>query len=160
MIAMTAITGWRRPVLALIESFRMHAGFVFAELVARDFIGFHVVGVSMAFGAGICNIGRKDCRLRIFNRLDAMIAVATYTGCYIVITGFEELPVNACVIFFLLIDAQTWIEALYELRVAVASTAESRYIFRVRPGNETFLRIHCPHRIILGRITAMTINAG
>jgi hypothetical protein len=112
----------------------------------------------MASGTGVRHIRRIYCRERILDRPDIVSAMTTDTGCDLLIFGLEQFPMNAGVIFPLLVNAQPGIESLHHIGVAVASSAKSRDLLRARSADITLLRIHRAHRIVLSCITSVTVD--
>ena len=148
-----------REVAPLCQGTPVDAGEVLLELIRRDTVFRHPLGVGMAAPAGVRNVQRINRGHAVFDGADIVNAVAINAGGDVLIPGSEAFAVDAGLVKLELIDALLRAEAAHEVRIAVTFRAELRNRHTARLAEETLGLAHRDRWIVAGAVAAVTIGA-
>lgn len=128
--------------------------FVPLELIGRNLVCLHVVGVTMASTARLSDIRRIGPRHLVLDGADSMDIMATDTDGNLLISFAKSLTMGAGVVFLDLICSNGWVERPHIVRITMALSAGFRDCVPFRFTQESLCRAMTLCLIINGGLIA------
>jgi len=160
VVPVAARAGGSRDVTVLDQDLIMDTLLIILQLIRRDLVVLHVLGVSVTSATGLRDLDRIGPGRLVFDGTDRMDIMATDTDGDVFVTLAQFLAVNTRVVFLHLVSANLWIEFPHVARIAMTLAAECWDVLTLRFAEKAFGAAVTGLLVVeSGMVPAMTVLA-